>query len=246
MFRNTVALLLLATSLPSAAQQGGDLQAQIVYAYQTEDMNRMADLEASLRAQLEADGGDTALRYHIAHAEYRYAELAAPARPREAARAAGRCVDQLKPLLKHDPHNVEGLVLQSGCYAQLAGLNRIEALALRRLGAERLDEALRLAPRNPRALLFAALRGLEPESANAPARAGAMAQLRLAAELFAQASATGVDAPGWGEGEAFLALGREMLRQGDALGARNWIERALIASPDYKAAQRARAGLAGQ
>lgn len=245
MFRNTVLLLLLAMPLASVAQRGGDLQAQIVYAYQTEDVNRMASLEASLRAQL-ADGGDAALRYHLAHAQYRLAVLAVPGKPREAARAAGRCVDELKSLLKVNQHDVEALVLQSGCYAQLAELSPIEALLLRRLCAERLDEALRLAPRNPRALLFAAQRGLGQEAGGAEAHARALAQLRLAADLFAQASATDVDTPGWGDADAFLSLGREMLREGDALSARNWIERALIASPDYKAAQRARAGLVGQ
>ncbi len=244
MFRITALLLVLATALPSAAQEGGDLQAQIVYAFHTEDTNRIAGLEAGLRTQLDGAGGDAVLRYHLAHAGYRLAELTAAARPRDAARAAGRCVDELKPLLKDDPRNVEVLVLQSGCYAQLAALSPMEALLLRRLAAERLDEALRLAPRNPRAVLFAAQRALASAAADAGARAAALAQLRLAADLFAQAPATAVDAPGWGDAEAWLALGRELLRQGDALGARNWIERALIASPDYKAAQRARASLA--
>ena len=44
--------------------------------------------------------------------------------------------------------------------------------------------------------------------------------------------------PGWGHAEAYLALGHQLLQRGDVLGARNWIERALIAAPDYKAAQR--------
>jgi hypothetical protein len=35
-----------------------------------------------------------------------------------------------------------------------------------------------------------------------------------------------------------LALGRELQARGDQLGARNWIEKSLIAAPDYKAAQR--------
>jgi hypothetical protein len=63
--------------------------------------------------------------------------------------------------------------------------------------------------------------------------------------LFGQASATAADAPGWGDADAYLALGKELQRRGDTLGARNWIERALIASPDYKAAQRARLELTG-
>ena len=48
----------------------------------------------------------------------------------------------------------------------------------------------------------------------------------------------GTDSPGWGHAEAYLALGRELQARGDRLGARNWIEKALIAAPDDKAAQR--------
>jgi tetratricopeptide (TPR) repeat protein len=237
-------MLLLALGVPAAAQQGGDLQAQIVYASQSEDQNALADLEAGLSAKLEGGGGDASLRYSLAHAAYRYAALAAHGNPRESEHAAGLCVDQLKPLLRQNQHNVEALVLQSECYRYLADFKPIEAVLLRRLSTERLDEALQVAPRNPRALLFAALRGLAPASGDAVVRGRALAQLRLATELFAQASATGTDAPGWGDAEAYLALGQELQRQGDQLGARNWIERALIASPDYRAAQRARAGLA--
>ncbi len=233
----TVLLLLLAMPLLAAAQEGGDLQAQIVYAYQTEDMNALANLEASLRAKLAAGEDDAAIHYHLAHAAYRHALLAAGQKGAAAGHAAGLCVDELKKILRHDQHNVEALVLQSGCYGQLAESSSIEAVLLRRLATDRLSEALHLAPRNPRALLIVAQNVPDPEQS--------LVQLRLAAEAFGQSSATATDAPGWGDAEAYLALGREMQRRGDALGARNWIERALIASPDYKAAQRARLELAG-
>src|SRR5208283_556634 len=104
MFRITAMLLLLAMASPASAQQGGDLQAQIVYASQTEDLNALADLEAGLLAQLGENGGDAALRYHLAHAQYRYALLAAQRSPRPAEQAASGCVDQLKPVLRQNPH----------------------------------------------------------------------------------------------------------------------------------------------
>ena len=66
----------------------------------------------------------------------------------------------------------------------------------------------------------------------------AFAQLQLAVQLFDASSATSIDTPGWGHAEAYLALGRELQARGDQLGARNWIEKSLIAAPDYKAAQR--------
>jgi hypothetical protein len=237
MSRLPVMLLLLAMPLLAAAQAGGDLQAQIDYAYQTEDVNALANLEASLRAKLVAGEGDAAAHYHLAHAAYRHALLAASLKAGAAGHAASLCVDELKTILRHDQHNAEALLLQSACYGLLAESSPIEAVLLRRLAAERLNEALHLAPRNPRALLIAAQSAPDPEQS--------LAQLRLAAEAFGQSSATAAETPGWGDAEAYLALGREMQRRGDALGARNWIERALIASPDYKAAQRAQLELVG-
>ena len=57
-----------------------------------------------------------------------------------------------------------------------------------------------------------------------------------AAQLFEQSSATRADAPGWGHAEAYLALGTQLAARGDMLGARNWIEKALIVAPEYKGA----------
>ena len=65
-----------------------------------------------------------------------------------------------------------------------------------------------------------------------------MAELTLAAQIFEQTSATTIDVPGWGHAEAYLALGRQLQARGDVLGARNWLEKALIVAPDFKAAQR--------
>ena len=235
MFRKAMLLVLLMTPLVSLAQAGGDQQAQIVYAYQTEDLNALSDLEAAMRAKLAAGEGDAALRYHLAHAAYRHSALTAQENGSGAGHEAGLCVDELKEILRQDAHNVEALVLQSACYAQEAQSSALEAVLLRRLSSERLKQALHLAPRNPRALLISATGG--PERS--------LAQLKAAADAFGQASATATDVPGWGDAEAYLALGQEMQRHGDILGARNWIERALIASPDYKTAQRARLDLVG-
>ena len=61
----------LLLSAPARAQLGGDYQAQILYAYQTEDTNGLANLIQELSTQVKADAGDTSLRYHLAHAQYR-------------------------------------------------------------------------------------------------------------------------------------------------------------------------------
>jgi len=234
----TVSALLLLLASSSWAQQGGDLQAQILYAFQTEDTNSLANLIQDLTARAKVEAGDASLHYHLAHAQYRRGLLAGGAHPHEAEAAFADCVDRLKPVLSQDVKSVEALILQSACYAELANYRKIESVLLRARSDERLKAALALAPRNPRAVFLSSMKGLNQGQPGAAQPQPAFAQLQLAAQLFDASSATSIDTPGWGHAEAYLALGRELQARGDQLGARNWIEKSLIAAPDYKAAQR--------
>jgi Tfp pilus assembly protein PilF len=85
------------------------------------------------------------------------------------------------------------------------------------------------------------LRGAKPGPAE---RQHAFTELQLAAHLFDESPSTSIDTPGWGDAEAYLALGHELQMRGDHFGARNWLEKSLLAAPDYKAAQRQLALLA--
>jgi hypothetical protein len=225
------------------AQEGGDMQAQILYAYQSEDTNQLASLVQSLANQVKAGGADASLRYHLAHAEYRFGLLAQGKRAHEAAPAFADCVDQLKPLLEQDVKSVEALVLQSACYGELAKRRHLEAVLLRSKAEERLNAAFKIDPRNPRVLYFLAEQGLSRSKPRSPEGERAFAELGESAKIFDESSATRSDVPGWGHAEAYLALGAQLESRGDALGARNWIEKSLIVAPDYKAAQRQMASL---
>jgi hypothetical protein len=236
--RNLTIWALLLAAAASWAQLGGDLQAQILYAFETEDTNSLANLIQDLTTRVNDDAGDASLRYHLAHAQYRRGLLAGGTRPREAEAAFADCVDRLKPLLAQDVKSVEALILQSACYAELANHRKIGSVLLRARSDERLKAALALAPRNPRAVYLSGMKGLNQGQPGAVQPQQAIAQLQLAAQLFDASSATSIDTPGWGHAEAYLALGRELQARGDQLGARNWIEKSLIAAPDYKAAQR--------
>ncbi len=233
----TAAVLCLCAGF-AAAQAGGDLQARIVYAYQIEDLNQLAALVQSLSADAGDGGADPARLYHLAHARYRMALLLAHARPREAQASLADCVASLNGLLRQRPDAAEALALQSACYAELANFRRFEAVVLRARAAQRLDAARRLAPHNPRVLYLSAMQALARAEPRSPERPRALAQLEAAAREFERTSATSPETPGWGHAEAYLALGTELRARGDLLGARNWIEKALIVAPDYKAAQR--------
>src|SRR5882724_10656747 len=124
------------------AQQGGDYQAQILYAYQTEDTNSLANLSQDLTARVKEDRNDASLRYHLAHAQYRRGLLAGTPRAHEAETAFADCIDELKPVLSQDVKSVEAMVLQSACYAGLASHRKLESVLLRSRSEERLNAAL--------------------------------------------------------------------------------------------------------
>jgi hypothetical protein len=244
LIRNLSAILMLAAASAARAQEGGDTQAQIDYAYQTEDANRLTNLVQTLTTQLKNDSADSALRYHLAHAQYRFGLLTRERHAHGADSAFSDCIDELKPVIDQDVKSPEAMALQSACYSGLADLRSLEAVLLRSRAADRLKAALMLAPRNPRAVLLSAMQDLRHAKPGSPEARRGFAELQSAAELFEHSSGTSNDAPGWGHADAYLALGRELQVRGDHLGARNWIEKALIAAPDYKTAQRQLASLA--
>jgi tetratricopeptide (TPR) repeat protein len=228
---------------------GGDLQAQILYGYQTEDRARLGELRETLAPLVHGADGDDALRYQLAHVDYRYAALVvADGDPRGAEAALAECVAATATLLKHDALSAEALALDAACRGGLAKFRKVQGVVLRAQSASHLAAAYKLAPGNPRVLLllaYAALAaaGTAADRPDAPHGEAALQALERAAERFEATPATDPDVPGWGHAEAYLALGREYLARGDVLAARNWIEKALIAAPDYKAAQRALAEL---
>jgi len=50
--------------------------------------------------------------------------------------------------------------------------------------------------------------------------------------------------PGWGAADAYLYLARDLLDHGDAVGARDALEHALLLAPDYAQARRLMAKIA--
>jgi tetratricopeptide (TPR) repeat protein len=238
-------MLLAALLLPvwAAAQEGGDVQAQILYAYHTEDTNTLQSLVQDLTAEAKDAADNPALRYHLAHAHYRMGELSGHAAAHRAEGALSDCIDDIKPLLQKDVKSIEALILQGACYLGLADLRTMEAVVLRSRGWDRLNTVAKLAPRNPRLLLIESTQSLARAKMGSPERQQALSQLNLAVQIFDQSPATNVDEPGWGHAEAYLALGRELQARGDRVQARNLIEKALIVAPDYKSAQRQLASL---
>src|SRR5437588_353294 len=153
-----------------------------------------------------------------------------------AAHLARRCVGELDATLAAATDFAEGLALRAACLATEADTAQAGHAAR---GARRdIDRALRLAARNPRVLLIDAMSDyqLAPERGGDKERA--LAKLRRAVAAFELERAGTEQLPGWGAAEAYLLLARDLLDHGEALGARDALEHALLIAPDYAQARR--------
>src|ERR1700704_2774926 len=105
--RNILLTALVMAAFAAQAQEGGDTQAQIDYAYQTEDSNSLGNLIQNLSNRVQNDSADTALRYHLAHAQYRFGQLSRERHARAAESAFSDCIDELKPVIDKDVKSPE-------------------------------------------------------------------------------------------------------------------------------------------
>ena len=138
-----------------------------------------------------------------------------------------RACAQRDPQPGHDKRlAAEAWVLVAAC-AQVAGDEgrRERALAFAR---ERDDD-------NPRIALVEAWAMMQEAGTDAAKRAAASTQLEAVVEAF-EIWAPSLDDPDWGHAEALTALAAAALERGQARTARDFIERALLLAPDYRAA----------
>jgi tetratricopeptide (TPR) repeat protein len=138
-----------------------------------------------------------------------------------------RACAQREPQPKLDKRSAaEAWVLAAAC-AQTAGDDgrRERALAL----ARELDDD------NPRIALVEAWAMAQAAGKDAEERDAVSAKLTAVVEAF-DAWEPALDDPDWGEAEALTALATAALDRGQTRAARDFIERALLLAPDYRAA----------
>ena len=80
-----------------------------------------------------------------------------------------------------------------------------------RIGS-RIDEAVKLEPKNPRVRLVEALAMFERAGKNADEKAAALKNLRAVTVMFEQARAAASTTPEWGAAEAYAFLGPRAVR----------------------------------
>ncbi len=232
-----LALSLLAAAARTQAEDTGeawrDLESRIEYGYYTEDARALARLAPALAAD---ESRDRLHDYYTGLLAWRQALLANPAG--SGAAFAARCVSSLDAALATQGDFAEALALQAACRVAPAELGGGYApLAVLRARHE-MDQALRLAPDNPRVLLLDAMSDYQLSGSQGGNRERALPKLRRATAAFESERRAADRVPGWGAPEAYLLLGRDLLDHGDPAGARDALEHALLLVPDFVQARR--------
>jgi len=233
-----------------------DVESRIQYGYFTEDQRALRALMEPLTSN---DAHDGLKSYYAGLLAYRQAQLAqAQANPEAPAAGAGtqlptssrkndrakgearqmieRCVSALDHALEPRKDFADALALRSACLDQLAALSSWRSPLAGSKSSNQLRKALQLAPKNPRVLLLEAISDYEhPKSADVPRSCD---KFKNTAAAFETERANVDQVPGWGAAEAYTWLGRCYLSNGDAVPARDALERALLIAPEFGQAKR--------
>jgi tetratricopeptide (TPR) repeat protein len=175
--------------------------------------------------------------YGHAFVKFRVMQSARDARREEQAEAAGEaCVDALDTAIKANPRFTDAYNLRAACHVYLGSASLISWFMHRSDAADDIEQSLRLAPRNPRALFVdGLLNWFGP---------GFFGDQEKGCERFIEAAtAFGKDDPAsnirWGAPESHFWAGRCKRQEGDREAEQQFFERALQLAPGYVAAQRA-------
>lgn len=237
--RIQAALLILSVAVCAHAQEidPADLEGRIEYAYFTADANALRSLANTLQSSLAKDGGGALARYQRGLTQYRLGLVLGAGNDPKAADAFAACTAALGKAIDADKQFAEAYALQSACYTSLAASNAWKVVVDLPLGGSRLEKALKLAPKNPRIMLIDALNDYVRPRALGGDRKQACVKFKEAAQRFDAFPDASASPPSWGAADVYLYVGRCLNEEGDVLGARNALERALIIAPDFAAAR---------
>lgn len=250
-------LLSCAFALPAQAQSPdwADVEGRIQYAYYTNDARALNTVLTSLKPKAaDVEGGaddDRVTRsYFRALTHYRLAQVLTASQKSKAKDAIDDCGDEIDHAVDALPkvplgldetdenrkQRAEAYALATAC--TLAGREMSSmAFAGGRIGS-RIDDAVKLEPKNPRVRLVEALALFDRAGKDADEQAVALTNLRAVTVMFEQARAGASSTPEWGAAEAYAFLGRALLDLHDVVGAREALERSLLVAPDYAFARK--------
>jgi hypothetical protein len=216
-----------------------DIESRIQYGYYTEDTAALRKLEELIAA---GDARDKLRGYYGGLLDWRRAQLAAAATAAaergSAARYAEHCVSEVDSALALEGDFAEALALRAACLTTPQEIGGGFAPLAGHRGRKDLERARQLAARNPRVLLIDATSDYELSPAQGGNKERALGKLRQTVAAFEAERSDTDRLPGWGAAEAWLLFARDLLDHGDAVGARDALEHALLIAPEFAQARR--------
>jgi hypothetical protein len=217
-------LLILPIGGVPAQEVGDDIRdaaARIDYGFYTEDLSL-------IRAAIDtfSDGSNQPwANYLRAYASYR-AALVSLSLQRSASTAVDDCLGAAEIAAQSPQAEAEATVLIAACAALAAADEPVRSVLHQRRYRRAAGRVESLDPGNPRLLLVTLRSGYSGEESSPPEPDAVLEAFDARGAPFAF--------PDWGEAEALAIAGKHRLDAGDRRGARDYIERALLAAPDYR------------
>jgi hypothetical protein len=241
-----VATPLLGVAAPHADISWRDIESRIQYGFYTEDATALRGLQDTVAGD---ESNDRLHGYYAALTAWRLAQLVARAPAAghglSAAQLAQRCISEADAALAQSADFAEALALRAACRATpLDAAGSQGAYAVHRAHRD-LERALQLAARNPRVLLVDAMNDYQLSAGLGGNKERALVKLRQAVAAFDAERTDTEPLPGWGAAEAYLLLARNLLDHGEAVGARDALEHALLIAPEFGQARRLMAQITG-
>jgi hypothetical protein len=234
-----VAVALVASAARADDVAWRDIESRIQYGYYTEDIAALRKLEELIAA---GDARDKLRGYYAGLLDWRRALLTAPgavaAGHGNAAHYAEQCVSEVDTSLALDADFAEALALRAACLSAPQEIAGGYAPIAGHRARKDLERARQLTPKSPRVLLVDAM----SDYALSPSQGGnkdrALSKLRHTTAAFEAERSDTDRLPGWGAADAWLLLARDLLDHGDAVGARDALEHALLIAPEFAEARR--------
>lgn len=228
-----------------------DIEGRVQYAYYTNDARALTGVLKTLDPKV-AEGekespDDVVMRaYFRALTQYRIAQVLAPTKKVDAKKAIDECHDEVDTGVSSLPKVPLGLdetdanrkqraelyALVTACTLAGREMSTMPFFGGGRIGS-RIEEAVKLEPKNPRVRLVEALAQFDRAGKDETERAAAVTRLRGVTQMFEAARASASSTPEWGAAEAYAFLGRALYDQRDVVAAREALERSLLIAPDY-------------
>ncbi len=216
---------------------------QLQFAFYTANVPALRRELARLAA-IDAPGLEPLKATYAGYGEWKLAELLRTRDAGAAADAARNCTSQMETALDREPQRAVLAAMLSLCQRRVSELDgKVRAPLAATRSRQNLERAQKLAPRDPRVLLIAGIIDYEQRRTSREGLEAVRAQLLAAAAAFEGGYPTGAvndlfaNALDWGQAEAWATLGRLHLELGDAVAARDALERALILVEDYQEAR---------